>query len=64
MITLLSKLLYKLIIAVEHQWNTLVEKISRRTANALLTYMAVVMLFEVVWVTLVLSALALIQVVH
>lgn len=61
MITLISKILYKIINAVEHQWNTLIEKTSRRTANALLTYMAIVTLFELIWITLVLTALLLIE---
>ena len=42
-----------------HDWDTLVKKIGKPTANVLLTLMTLGILFEIFWLTLVISVLLL-----
>lgn len=64
MLTILIQTMQQIFNLLIHEWDTLVKKVGKSTANVLLTYIALVVLFEVIWLTLVISILVLVIVLN
>ena len=62
MFELFHQILRQIFNALVHDWDTLVKKVGKQTANVLLAYIALGVLFEAFWLTLLVSILALIYV--
>lgn len=60
MLTIIIQALKQILKMLNHEWDTLVRKIGKQTANVLLTYIALGVLFEIFWLTLMLSLFILI----
>jgi hypothetical protein len=62
MLTIFVQLLQQIFHALVHEWDTLVRKVGKRTANVLLTYLALGVILEIFWLTLMISVLMLINI--
>lgn len=61
MLNIILKALQQLLNFLFHQWGILVKKVGKHTANTLLIYITIGFLFEVFWLTLLLSVIILIN---
>jgi len=59
MLTILLKVFHELTKSLEHEWDTLVKKIGKRTADTLLICMVLALVLETFWFTLILSLFSL-----
>jgi len=59
MLTTLLKAFREISKVLTHEWDTLVKKVGKRTADTLLVYLALAIILEVFWFTLTLSLLSL-----
>jgi hypothetical protein len=58
MLSALLKAFHEISKVLTHEWDTLVKRVGRRTADTLLIYLALAIILETFWLTLILSALA------
>lgn len=62
MVNLILIMLQKFFGILSRQWDTLVKKVGKSTANTLLTYLALGILFEVIWLILMISLVTLVYI--
>ncbi len=62
MLNLILKMLQKFFGILSRQWDTLVKKVGKSTANTLLIYLALGILFEIIWLTLIISLVTLVYI--
>lgn len=61
MITLLMRMIHMLLKTITQEWAILVKKVGKQTANTLITYITLGILFELFWLTLLISLVILSQ---
>jgi hypothetical protein len=59
MLTLLLKAFYEISKNLTHEWDRLIKKVGKRTADTLLVFLALALILETFWFTLILSMLGL-----
>lgn len=59
MLSIILKAFHEVTKTLAHEWDTLVRRIGKRTADTLLIYMALALVLETFWFTLVLSIVGL-----
>jgi hypothetical protein len=60
MLSALLKAFHEISKALTHEWEPLVKKIGKRTADILLVFLALALILETFWFTLILSLLSLV----